>query len=199
MRKLLPFLLLLTTLAANICSAQSNAINIVCADCRDAHEYPADFVNFAFNQLYGPESWMPYEMADDFFITNLSNQTVYVDADFVFLGLGFKGLRIPIWPTYILRFTLALPDGHLYTAYRSVFQTSLPVPASRDGEQSDAESSTSYSGGAGDEGGEDDDDYYYDVIDDWEEWEYDDYEGTTWIEDPDEDGNFDDADWCEEC
>jgi hypothetical protein len=202
MRKLLPLLLLIATSTANICSAQTNATTIVCADCRDAQDYPADFVNFAFNQIYGPDAWLSSEQADDFFVTNLDNQTVYVDADFVFLGLGFKGLRIPFWPTYILRFTLALPDGQLYTAYRSVFQTSLPVPSSDDTEPSEAESSdsSSYGGDGGDDGDENDGDY--DDVWDWDDFDYDDFddfEGTTWIEDPDENGEFDDADWCEEC
>lgn len=198
MRKLLPLLLVIAAFHMDICSAQSNSTNILCADCRDPHQYPADFVNFAFNQLYGPDAWMTFELADDFYVTNLDNQTVHIDADFVFLGLGFKGLRIPFWPTYILRFTLALPNGQLYTAHRSVFQTSLPVPSSLDAEQSDAESNDSSSYDDGDEG-DGEDDYYDADIDEWEDAEYDDYEGTTWIEDPDEDGDFDDADWCEEC
>jgi len=42
---------------------------------------------------------------------------------------------------------------------------------------------------------DDDDDGY----DEWDEQEYDDYEGFVEIEDPDEDGNFDDSEWCEEC
>ena len=130
MRKLLPLLLLLLPLAADICVAQEGKINIVCADCRDPHQYPDDFVNFAFNQLYGPDAWLTYEQADDFFVTNLKNQTVYVDVDFLFLGIGFEGLRLPLWPTNILQFTLALPDGTIYTAYRSIFQISLPVPSS---------------------------------------------------------------------
>ena len=190
MRKLLPILLLLLSpLAADICVAQSDLINIVCEDCRDPHQYPDDFVNFAFNQLYGPDAWLSYDQADDFYLTNLENQTVYVDADFIFLAIGMEGLRLPVWPTYILQFTLALPDGTLYTAFRSIFQTSLPVPSSDDGELGD--------GGGGSEAEDDEGDYIDD--DEWEEPEYDDYVGTTRIEDPDENGFFDDAEWCEEC
>ena len=188
MRKLLLILLLFSPLAAEICVAQTGTVNIVCEDCRDPHEYPDDFVNFAFNQLYGPDAWLTYEQADDFYITNLDNQTVYVDVDFVFLGIDFEGLRLPVWPTYILQITLALPDGTLYTAFRSIFQTSLPVPSSDDSVQSDT--------GGGDEA---EDDEYDANAEEWEEPEYDDYEGITWIEDPDEDGYFSDADWCEEC
>jgi len=195
MHKLLPILLLLSTLAADTCVAQTVSINILCTDCRDPHQYPDDYVNFAFNQLYGPNAWLSYDQADDFFVTNLDQQTVYVDVDFVFLGFGFEGLRLPFWPTNLLQFTLALPDGTLYTALRSIFQIRLPVPSSDDTEQSDVYSGSSSDGGG--DGDEEEDDYadFYD----WEEPEYDDYQGFTGIEDPDENGFFDNADWCEEC
>ncbi|MDH3351622.1 MAG: hypothetical protein OEM51_08745 [Gammaproteobacteria bacterium] len=202
MRKLLPFLLLIAALQTDICFAQANSMNILCADCRDPHQYPADFVNFAFNQLYGPDAWMAFELADDFYVTNLDNQTVYVDADFVFLGLGFRGFRVPFWPTNLLRFTLALPDGRIYMALRSVYQTSLPVPSSVDSEQGDAENNISSSYDDGNEGEAEDDydaDHYDDDVWEWDDLDNDDYEGTTWIEDPDEFDEFDDADWCEEC
>ena len=197
MRKLLPILLLLLPLAADICVAQTDHLNIVCAECRDPQQYPDDFVNFAFNQAYGSDAWLTYEQADDFFITNLDNQTVYVDIDFLFLGIGIEGLRLAFWPTYILQFTLALPDGALYTAFRSIYLTPLPVPSSEDNFQDDTTSSSD--AGGGDDG--DEDDYYddYDDYDEWDEQEYDDYSGFVEIEDPDEYGNFDDSEWCEEC
>lgn len=197
MRKLLPILLLLLPLAADLCVAQTNALNIVCEDCRDPNEYPDDFVNFAFNQIYGRDAWLSFEQADDFYITNLENQTVYADIDFVLLGLGFQGLRLPFWPTYLVQITLALPDGTMYTALRSVFLTSLPVPSSDDNVQTDLGGG----GGGGDEDDADEDEYddYDDEDDQWEEPEYDDNVGITWIEDPDEDGFFDDTEWCEEC
>ena len=189
MHKLLPILLLLLPLAADICVAQTSPLNIVCADCRDANQYPDDFANFAFNQAYGPDAWLTFEQADDFYITNLDNQTVYVDIDFVFLGFGFEGLELPFWPTNLLQVTLALPNGNIYTVLRSIFLTPLPVPASDDGDVS--------GGGGGSEGEDEDDDNYDD--NDGDEPEYDDYEGTTGIEDPDENGDFGDTEWCEEC
>ena len=188
MHKLLPILLLLP-LAADICVAQTSPLNFVCADCRDANQHPDDFVNFSFNQAYGPDAWLTFEQADDFYITNLDNQTVYVDIDFVFLGFGFQGLELPFWPTNLLQFTLALPNGNIYTVLRSIFLTRLPVPSSDDG---------GVSGGDGGAEGEDEDDDNYDDYD-GEESEYDDYEGTTGIEDPDEYGNFEEPEWCEEC
>ncbi len=192
MHKLLPILLLLLPLTADICVAQTSPLNIVCADCRDANQHPDDFVNFAFNQAYGPDAWLTFDQADDFYITNLDNQTVYVDIDFVFLGFGFQGLQLPYWPTHLLKFTLALPNGNIYTVLRSKFLTPLPVPSSDDGE---------VSGGNGGTEGEDEDEDDYDNYGDeeWEEPDYDEYEGETYIEDPDEYGNFEETEWCEEC
>ncbi len=199
MRSLLLICVLLSSLAADTCLAQANSINILCSECRDPHDYPDDFANFAFNQIYGPEAWLSCDQADDFFVSNLDNQRVYVDVDFVFLGVGVEGFLLPYWPTNILKITLALPNGDLISAFRSVFQTSLPVPASTE--------SNPYYDSAGGAHADDDDGYDEDEDDvdpdggeyDWEETESDDYEGSTWIEDPDEDGNFEDADWCEEC
>ena len=192
MHKLLPILLLLLPLAADICVAQTSPLNIVCADCRDANQYPDDFVNFAFNQAYGPDAWLTFEQADDFYITNLDNQTAYVDIDFVFLGFGFQGLQLPYWPVNLLQFTLALPNGNIYTVFRSIFLTGLPVPSSDDGD---------VSGGNGGTEGEDEDEDDYDNYGDeeWEEPDYDEYEGETYIEDPDENGDYEETEWCEEC
>jgi hypothetical protein len=194
MRNILPILFLLLPLVADICVAQAGPLNIVCAECRDPHQYPDDFVNFAFNQAYGRDAWLTYDQADDFYITNLDKQTVYVDVDFVFLGVGFEGFRFPFWPTYILQFTLALPDGTLYTVFRSIYLTPLPVPSSDDGVPSDAGGGDDGDDGEEEESHDDDDGY-----DEWDEQEDDDYVGFVEIEDPDEDGNFSDDEWCEEC
>ncbi len=194
MHKLLPILLLLLPLAADICVAQTSPLNIVCADCRDANQYPDDFVNFAFNQAYGPDAWLTFEQADDFYITNLDNQTAYVDIDFVFLGFGFQGLQLPYWPVNLLQFTLALPNGNIYTVFRSIFLTGLPVPSSDDGDVSGGNGGTE-----GEDEDEDEDDYDNYGDEEWEEPDYDEYEGETYIEDPDENGDYEETEWCEEC
>lgn len=193
MHKLLLVCLFLSPLAANLCVAQDGAIEIMCADCRDPEQYPDDYVNFAFNQIYGPDAWLTWDQADDMFISNLDLQRVYVDADFVFTGIGFKGLELPLWPTNLLQFTLALPSGRLITALRSIFLTSLPVPATTSDDSYESDGSD-----GGDE--EDEQDFSYD--EDWEDWEEpdtDEYIGHVEIEDPDDFGNFEDPEWCEEC
>jgi len=201
MRKLLLAVLLCSPLVADICMAQANAITIMCEDCRDPNVYPNDYVNFAFNQIYGADAWLSFDQADDFFVTNLDNQRVYVDVDFVSLGIGFKGFGIPFWPTNVLQFTLALPNGTILVALRSIFLWPLPVPSSPDdpitpppenviGENDGSDEGEDYDDAA-------DDDYDWDL--DIEEFDFDEYEGVVGIEDPDEFGEFDDPEWCEEC
>lgn len=193
MHKLMLGMLLACSLIADICLAQANAINIFCEDCRDAGQYPDDYANFAFNQIYGPDAWLSFDQADDFFITNIDGHRVYVDVDYVMYGFDFEGFDIPFWPRNLLKITLALPDGRLLAVYRSVFQTSLPVPSSP------SEGTTDTPSDDADEGGEDGDDYSFDEDFDWGDIEIDGYEGSSWIEDPDEYGNFDEVTWCEEC
>lgn len=202
MRKLQLCALLLPLLSIDVCLAQTNAINIICVECRDPHEYPEDYANFAFNQIYGPDAWLTFEQADDFFITSLENQRVYIDVDFVFDGLHVEGFEVPLWPKNLVQITLALPNGDLLKMYRSVFQTSLPVPASADSEPGDAgDGASDEDGGSSGGEGESDDDYGDPDADDqdWGEIEGGGYEGTTSIEDPDENGEFEEPDWCEEC
>lgn len=195
MRNLLIILLLLSPMAAELSLAQTSPITIVCEACRDPIEYPDDFVNFGFNQVYGPDAWLDFEQADDFYLINLAGDLVYVDIDYLFLGIGFKGLRLPFWPTNKLQITLALPNGKLYVAIRSTFLTSLPVPASPDNEPDDAGSND----GAGSHGGGEADDDYNADIDEWEDPDFEENIGVTGIEDPDEDGEFEEPEWCEEC
>ena len=202
MRKLLLIFVLLSPLAAELCVAQTGAVDIICVDCRDAEQYPDDYVNFAFNQVYGPNAWLSWDQADDMFVTNLDHQRVYIDADFVFFGVGIRGFQLPLWPTNLLQFTLALPSGRLFTALRSIFQTSLPVPATITDLPADVDdrSTTGLDDGDSGEDGEESDEGGYDAdADEHEDLEFDDYEGTTFIEDPDEDGNFEEPEWCEEC
>lgn len=201
MRKSIFCALLLSLLSIDVCLAQANAINIMCDACRDPEEYPEDYANFAFNQIYGPDAWLSFEQADDFFVTNLDNQTVYVDVDFVFDGLTIHGFEFPLWPTYVVQITLALPDGDLHKLYRSIFQTGLPVPASPDNAQDDTGDGAWGEDGGNGGGGEGDDEHGDpDAEDyDWDDVEFDGYEGSVSIEDPDENGEFEDPEWCEEC
>ena len=194
-------LLLVTPFAGGAALAQDGLFIVPCDACRHPIAHPEDYVNHAFNQIYGPDGWMTFDQADDFFILGPQGLRVYVDVDFVFLGIGIKGLRLPFWPTNQLKFTLVLPDGRLYEAIRMVFLSPLPVPA--DMYDPLPEPGDGDSPAHDDSEGDDGEDAEWDAIDDepgepgWDDG--DDYVGVTGIEDPDEYGNFPDTEWCEEC
>ena len=190
MRKLNLLLLLVAIFAAELANAQSGAMKVVCDNCRDPLSYPDDWANFAFNQIYGDDAWMDFDQADDFWIYNLNGDRVYVDVDFVMDGVNVFGNELPLWPTNLVQITLALPNGQILEVLRSVFMTSLPVPApSGPGEGSD-------NGHSGNDGVDDSDSADTDELPEPPETEI---IGTTGIEDPDANGDFPEPDWCEEC
>lgn len=192
MHKLLVALLLISPLLSEISFAQLGATENYCEQCRDPYEHPDDYVNYAYDQIYGDDGWMDFDQADDFYISNPDGFVVYVDVDYVMHGHQLFGLSLPIWPTNLLQITLALPNGTIYTTLRGVFHRTLPVPTSQDPAPSKP--------GGGDNGDNEGVDDPEDDGDD-EEWELPEIEryGTVEIEDPDENGDFPDADWCEEC
>ena len=196
MRSLTLVLILILTgpFAANACLAQTGAIKLICLDCRDPHEHPEDYANFAFNQVFGPDGWMDPYLADDFFVYNTAGERVYVDLDLQFNGFELFGVKIPLWPTNVIVITIALPNGTILQFLRSVFQTPLPVPSYGGPNDDDGGDSDPSSGGFGDGSDEGDDDPWPD-----EEPEDPDVEpvGTVGIVDPDENGDF--PEWCVEC
>ena len=191
MLKLFAALLLISPLVSEISFAQLGATDNFCERCRDPYEHPDDYVNFAYDQIYGDDGWMDFDQADDFYITNRGGFVVYVDVDFIMQGLELFGLTVPMWPTNVIQISLALPNGNIYTTRRSVFHRTLPVPTSQDPAPGGPTE-------GGDEGGDEGVD---DPEDDDEEWEPPEIErnGRVEIEDPDENGDFQDTDWCEEC
>ena len=199
MRSTITLLLLLSPLAAPLALAQTDPITIVCNECRDPDDHSEDYINHAFNQIYGPDAWMDFDQADDFYILGPDGQLVYVDVDYVMLGIGLEGLRLPFWPTNLLKFTLALPNGNVVEAIRSKFLAPLPVPANAN-ELPPDDNSVPETGDGADGGSEGTDEDESDTIEEEpEDPEIDGNVGVTGIEDPDEDGFFSDADWCEEC
>ena len=197
MRKPATLLLLFSVLCAAAAHAQSGAINVVCEDCRDPLDHPDDWANFAFNQIYGEDAWMDFDQADDFWITNLDGVRVYGDVDYVMKGVNVFGNEVPLWPTNMLQITLVLPSGQVLEVLRSIFMTPLPVPAPSG---PDADPDSGGTGGGGGESGND-------GVDEPEPGEEEDptdppeieITGITGIEDPDEDGDFPEPEWCEEC
>lgn len=201
MRSLPGLLLALSFLVSGTALAQGDMEIVPCEQCRDPIDHPEDYVNHAFNQIYGPDAWMDFDQADDFFIRGPDGQLVYVDVDFVFFGIGIEGLRLPFWPKYQLMITIALPNGELRSFVRSIYLTPLPVPADIVDpmtEPGDGDAPADGDGGEGDDAGSE-----WDTAEDEpEDPDWDDGGGNvgiTGIQDPDDDGNFPDPDWCQEC
>jgi hypothetical protein len=194
MRKLNLLPVLLATVVASTALAQLNAREIFCEMCRDPLRYPDDWANFAFNQVYGDKAWLDFDEADDFFLVNRRGDRVYVDVDYVMKGINVFGKELPLWPKNKLQIELALPNGRIVTYLRSIFMYPLPVPSGSDtGTGSD---NTSSGDGSGGHGGEGDDDY--DTEDDYNHPEVE-PNGIVDVVDPDENGEFPDTEWCEEC
>lgn len=193
MRRLHVLLALTFLFVAGDAPAQLNARVIFCDECRDPLRYPDDWANFAFNQVYGDEAWMDFDEADDFYLVNRNKDRVYVDVDYVMKGFNVFGKELPLWPKNKLQIELALPNGRLVTYIRSIFMHPLPVPSSSSG---DGRFNNESSGDGGGNAGEADDDDARG--DDYEHPEVE-RNGVVDIVDPDEDGEFPDADWCEEC
>ena len=173
---------------------QSGAIRVLCEDCRNPIKHPEDYANFAVNQVYGRDAWMDFEQADDFWIYNLDGDRVYVDIDFLMKGINVFGNEWPLWPTNMLKITLALPNGDILEMLRSVFLAPLPVPSTPEPNPDDSGSS-----GGGAESGEDGVDEPEPGEEEPEEPPEIEIYGTTGIEDPDINGDFPDPEWCEEC
>ena len=194
MRKVMTALLLSTLIAPCLSQAQTNAEVVICEECRDPLMYPDDYVNFAYNQVYGESGWMDFDQADDFFIENLAGDRVYVDVDFVMHSSSLFGINLPIWPENMLQITLALPNGLIYTTVRSIFMSPLPVPSSPEPETEEPEGENEGSGeGVDDPEGESEPEPELELDEEWGPV------GVTGIQDPDENGEFPDPDWCEEC
>ncbi len=193
MRKLCLLILTVAVGLVGAAKAQSGAIRVLCEDCRDPIEHPEDYANFAVNQVYGEDAWMTAEQADDFWIYNLDGDRVYVDIDYLMEGIRVFGNEWPLWPTNMLKITLALPNGSIFEVLRSVFMTPLPVPSTP---EPDPDGSGNSGGGESGNDGVDEPEPGEEEPEDPPEIEI---VGTTTIEDPDINGEFPETDWCEEC
>ena len=76
MRSLL--LLLLLGIGVN---AQADLLEVKCLQCRDPHLHPTDYGNFAFNQVFGPDSWVTGDERSRMKISNLDDRWAVVELD----------------------------------------------------------------------------------------------------------------------
>lgn len=150
----------------------------LCEECRDPTEFPEDYAAFAFNAYFGDEPWaFTSQLGIPFRVYNLELQWVVI----WFEGFLFDG--ISLWPDTMDIF-IRLPSGEIVRV--EVVQNGPDMPI---GENGDAPVPAVCScGGGGDEYDEDeysdDDEEFF-----WEEEEPEPY-GVVEIEDPNEDGEF---------
>ena len=119
MRASIILLLVLMCGMAQTAAAQDSLLNIYCQECRDITLYPEDARNFAVNQLYGSASWLSFDLADRFQITDSFGNTITVDIN-AKLNLAFSDLPeiglpgvIPLADTIILQVRLIFGDGNI--------------------------------------------------------------------------------------
>ena len=98
-----------------VSNAQSEDDPLPCNACRNPRFHPLDWANFAYNQVFGPSSWMNADQADSFWVENPAGHTLLVDMN---LGLGtidipLPGvvLKIPYPTDLIVQIILHLADG----------------------------------------------------------------------------------------
>lgn len=73
--------LLLVALFGVGLSAQADLLEVKCLQCRDPHLHPADYGNFAFNQVFGAEGWVTGNDRGQMLITNLDDRWAVVELD----------------------------------------------------------------------------------------------------------------------
>ena len=152
-------LLVLTFGMAQTAAAQESLLNIYCEACRDITIYPEDARNFAVNQLYGSASWLSFDLADRFRITDSFGNTITADIN-AELSLHFSDLPdidllgiFPLANTIVLQVRLVYADGNIrwYTFDIRDLDANgtLPVPVGEADNDVDIDSSTTTASGTG--------------------------------------------------
>jgi hypothetical protein len=75
--------------------AQNTFPQVLCDQCRDPNDFPRDYRNFAYNQLFAPDAWMTYSQGDFFQVLNPQGQYVFIDMN-MDLDVFTLDLGIPI-------------------------------------------------------------------------------------------------------
>jgi hypothetical protein len=159
MRASIILLLVLMCGAAQTAAAQESLLNVYCQECRNITLYPEDARNFAVNQLYGSASWLSFDLADRFQITDSFGNTITVDIN-AKLNLAFSDLPdiglpgiIPLADTIILQVRLVYADGNvLWYAFDLLDldpNGTLPVPLGTDDGTFEGDTSTTTASGTG--------------------------------------------------
>ena len=131
-----------------------------CQHCRNLDDFPIDGANFSLNQVWGPESWMTLEQADNFRIRDRFGNIFYVDLnlDLEMLGLPVPGLNMPLFQNFIpyptdLYIQVRLRDSYYRLVHNDTIRpsdVSWPLPVG------DGDGGLSDPDGGGDEDEEED-------------------------------------------
>lgn len=159
MRASIALLLVLSCGMAQNAAAQELLLNIFCQECRDTTLYPEDARNFAVNQLYGAESWLSFDHADRFRITDPFGNTVTADINAQLIlhfgdlpDIDLSGI-IPLANTIVLQVRLIYANGNilLYTFDLKDLDPngSLPVPLDPGDDSTGIDPSTTTASGTG--------------------------------------------------
>lgn len=113
MRSTLLIICMLTSL-----NVWADMVEVLCSACRDPDEFPRDYGNTAYNQVFGQSGWMSLDQADKILITNLNNRWAVVDVNFVLVPLKtsvrFPFLSIEVMvPTEEIALTVFTDTGHV--------------------------------------------------------------------------------------
>ena len=182
MRASIVLLLVLTCGMPHTAAAQESLLNIHCEECRDITVYPEDARNFAVNQLYGSASWLSFDLADRFRITDSFGNRITVDIN-ARLNLQLRDIPeidllgyLPLADTLVLQVRLVFENGNILT-YTFDLQDldpngTLPVPLGPDPSTTTDSGTGTYSSGGGSGGA-------YSYVDSgyyWSDWSYGSYE-----------------------
>lgn len=136
--KYLITLIALFMLSGNPVQAQGMGphMQVLCESCRNPAFYPRDYRNFAYNQVFGDMSWMTVGMADFFYVTNMNGQTVSIDMNMDYTGIGIDvfGFFLTPYPTGLtVQVIVGLDNGDQisYTMDPRAISRVLPVGGRR--------------------------------------------------------------------
>ena len=93
---------------------------ILCADCRHPDQYPKDYGNFAYNQVFGSGAWLTLSQGDRIQVRNPAGQWAYVDLNFVMddspmtVLLGWLSLTL-MAPTGAIEISVQSAVGGIFT------------------------------------------------------------------------------------
>ena len=129
-----------------------------CDQCRDPDQFPRDYRNFAYNQLFAPDATMTYSEGDFFEVVNPQGQSVFVDVN-MDLEVFTLDMGIPIPLPYPIAIQVQIiliyenGDQRTYMLDPRAHPNGLPVGGRRAGGGGHGGGGSGGAGGSGGSGG----------------------------------------------